>query len=310
MSTQSNPISQKLHEIKLSEFLKGQEVVTVTENDTVETVIRLLNKHGIHSCPVLSESGQCVGVIDMLAIMKHVVAIAPAQEGATPYNLSVASRAISWKKIGDLLVEQNVSFIPLEVDEFANLALDVFGSGVHRSPVLNSEGKVVETVSQSDFVRWLHNQSETYLKNMEVWESRLTDLGLGSSEVVSVRDTDLVINVIRTMSEQELTAVPIVNENGQLVGNFSATDLKAMCQENWPSFFIPVSQYLAEHSPTSLMSIGMSLDFATLNTALKYFNDYPQHRVWILENEKPVGVVTHTDILQFVRNYEYGVTAA
>jgi CBS domain-containing protein len=307
----SNPIYEKLHTTKLEEFIQSKGVFTVNEEDTVETVITLLNTEGVHSCPVLSNDGACVGVIDMLAIMKHVASICPTQEGSTPYDLEVASRAISWKKIGEILLQSGVPFVSLNKDENASLPLEVFGSAcqIHRSPVLNSDGTVADTVSQSDYIRWLYDQSQTYLKNLEVWNNKLADIGMGKSEIVTVRDTDMVIEVLRTMSSDNLYAVAVVDEDGKLVGNFSATDLKAMCQENWPSFFTPVSEYLASHSPTSLFasssgSSGLNLDYATLSTALEYFHESPQHRVWVLEDGRPVGVVTHTDVLRFVKSYE------
>ena len=301
LNNQSNQVTKKLHEIKLSDFLKGQSVVTVNYNDTIDTAIMLLNKHNIHSCPV-EDNGSCVGVVDMLAIMRHILLVCPSEDYNKPYNLEVAGRAIALKKVGDLLEEQEVPFVALEVNEFANLALDVFSSGIHRTPVLDSEGKVVETISQSDFVKWIYDQSNTYLKKFDVFDKKVMDLGLSQKVVTSVKSTDTVIKSIWTLVYNNLSAVPIVNDNGDLVGNFSATDLKVLCQENWPSFFVPVLDYLKEHSPNSVSTLGLPQNL-TLRDALGYLNDHNYHRVWVLNGKAPVGVVSHTDLMKFFQEY-------
>jgi CBS domain-containing protein len=303
----SRPIFDKLHQTQLEEFLQAKEVHTVKETDTVEAVIKVLNENGIHSCPVVDENNKCVGVIDMLAIAKHIVLMCPREDGE--YILEVASRAISLKKIGDLIVEHGTPFVPLDKSEPASMALEVFTGGcqIHRSPVLNHESEVIDSISQSDFIRWFHEQSDTYLKNLEIWDTPLAEAGLNHSSVTTVGSDERLIDVIQKMADTNLYAVAVVDSDGKLVGNFSATDLKAICQENLPSFFVSVSDYLAKHSPTSLTSSGLSAgldtNHATLSSVLNYFGQYSHHRVWLVEDDKPVGLVTHTDLMTFAKSY-------
>jgi CBS-domain-containing membrane protein len=190
------------------------------------------------------------------------------------------------------------------------MALEIFtgGSQIHRSPVLNHKYEVVDSVSQSDYVRWLREQSTTYLKNLEIWDTSLSEVGFDHSVVTTVSKDEVVADVIGKMAEQNLYAVAVVDSDGKLFGNFSATDLKALCRESLPSLFVTVGEFLASHSPTSLtsggLSTGLNVDHATLSSVLNYFNQYPHHRVWLVDDDqKPVGLITHTDLIAFAKNY-------
>ena len=74
----------------------------------------------------------------------------------------------------------------------------------------------------------------------------------------------------------KLYAVPIVYNDGKLVGNFSATDLKHMYRNESPCLNMTV------YSPSSIYYQGLFKDYTTLGMVLKHFN----HRVWLVDEGK------------------------
>lgn len=313
MSTLANPISKKLHSLKVS-ALMTDKLVTVKSTDLLEHVVKVLSDNKLHSCPVLDENGTCVGVIDMLDIVSHAIAVAPDAKAATfarwdpatnvKLALESASRCLALQTAA-LVMNQSGrnAYVPLESDNEATLAVDIFAVGVHRSAILDKTGKVVGTLSQSDLVKWLISESKSYLKDIAALDLYLNDLGLGGSALATVKEDWSVVKVLQVLSATGVSAVPVVDKVGKIVGNFSAVDLVGLYKDNLPHFDATIKDYLKKHAPQSLSVETLNYRDTTLKALLKYFEEKPHHRVWIVEGDRPVGVVSHTDLMAFIRDY-------
>jgi predicted transcriptional regulator len=238
----------------------------------------------------------------MLDILSHVVEMSP--DTFDKRSIGTAGRAIALINVKQVIDKSNRDpYTPLFVEEPSTLAVDLFSSGIHRAPILNKELNIIGSLSQSDIIKWLYEQSNTYLKNSKVFKQSINELGLGQVVPISVRKDNIVIDVLKVINEHDISAVPVVDDEGKLVGNFSVTDLKKMYTETWISLNLTIYDYLSKHSPSSLINQGLSSDYTTLHNVLEYFNTYPYHRVWILDNDKPLGVISHTDIMKLIKNY-------
>jgi len=309
----TNVATKKLHTLKVSHFTAEQQLTTVRDVDTLETVVKTLSDAKIHSCPVVDENGVCVGVIDMLDIVVHALNVAPAAptaavvvtrwDGNVKLALETAARALSLETAAKIMNSSGKNnYVPIQEDNEATLAVDVFAKGIHRAPLLNREGALVGSLSQSTLLRWLIEESKSYLKDWPALELYLADLGLGAASVVTVRDTDSVVHVLAALAAAGVSAVPIVDADGKLIGNFSATDLVGLYSEKLPDFEQTVVGYLKAHSPQSLNSASLIGNHTTLKDVLAFFDANPYHRVWITESGKPIGVVSQTDIMAFLHD--------
>jgi CBS domain-containing protein len=311
---QNNPVSTKLHSIKLSEMVGDQSTIySVKGSNSLEEVVKILSSKKIHSCPVIGEDGNCSGVIDMLDIVSYVLLVAPLSPKESGIDdpikalkdLEMASRAMSLKEVSAIMNKSGKdTYVPLEMDNETTLAVNIFAGGIHRAPVVDAEGKLTGTLSQSTIVKWFIEQAKTYLKDFSALSLYLSDLGLGSGGVVAVTEDTTVLEVLKTLDKNGVSAVPVVDGEGKLVGNFSAVDLKEMYTEKWPSFQLPVKEYLEKHSKSSLVSESLDYQGSTLQDVLNFFDTHPFHRVWVVTEGKPVGVVSHTDIMTFLRDYQ------
>lgn len=315
MSTLSNPISKKLHTIKLSQLVEGQKIVTVKATDALYAVVKVLHENNLHSAPVLDAKGVCVGVIDMLDIAAYAISVAPTEKDTVSWSrwepaanpklaLETAGRALTIVPASAVMNKSGKdNYVPLEMDSVATLAVDVFATGVHRSPILDKEGKVVGTLSQSALVKWLISESKSFLKNLEALDLYLNDLGLGGSALVTVKEDWSVVKVLTVLAAAGVSAVPVVNAKGKIVANFSAVDLVGLYNDNLPKFSQTILAYLKEHAPQTLVTEGLTYRDTKLSDLLNYFESKPHHRVWIVDEGRPTGVVSHTDIMAFIRDY-------
>lgn len=130
--------------------------------------------------------------------------------------------------------------------------------GVHRVPVVNEKGEVVNILSQSSLITFLNHSCA----NLAEFKSTLKELHLGSKPVISVHKDVPAIEAFRLMDKKKISGVAVVDTDGKLVGNTSASDLKLFLKT--PSIDLlnmPIMQFL---NKIRQESIDVSLNFKYL----------------------------------------------
>lgn len=192
-------------------------------------------------------------------------------------------------------------------------------AGIHRVPVTNKEGKVVNLVSQSDVVRKLYQEAtngklkhlpimyEQFLSSSNYFsENPLPNTGLGAQRragLVLITDDTPLKEVMQTMIDKGITGIGVVDKAGFFVGNFSAQDLAGLYKETLPDFGVTIKEFLETYSPKSLCHSQILRSDCNLGDVLKVMVDKGYHRVWLLDENKPTGLVSMTDILVFIRDF-------
>ena len=113
-------------------------------------------------------------------------------------------------------------------------ACEMFALGLHRVIVRNKEG--FKTVfSQSDVIFWLAEDVEGRLGDLA--HKSVSDLKLGSRDIVSINENDIAIDAFFKMNDQQVSGLVVLNDKGEAVGNFSSSDLKGIFFFYFPKFF-------------------------------------------------------------------------
>ena len=146
----------------------------------------------------------------------------------------------------------------------------------------------------------------------DVGDKTLKELGLGVSGVFTTPRNSSVVwivlpltfhaylylqyNALHLMQTKLISGVALVDDDGKLAGNFSATDLRGLYLEKFPMLLQPVSDYLEEFSPSSLNAYCVKAD-ATFANVVKELVESKLHRLWVIDDDyKPIGIVSLTDI--------------
>lgn len=303
-----NAIYEALHSVKLADFVNRAEHVQVLDtNSTVEAAVKFLSEKNILSAPVVdAKTKDCVGIIDMLDIVHYIVRAAPEPSQLHENyfkSLEMFGRVIALETVNYVLnASGRDPYVPIYHENPVTLLVSLFAKGIHRAPVLDANNKVINTTSQSDIVRYLAEHLHMG-KAKAMGETPVSKLGLGANTPVVVFHDDSVLKALQTIKEKGVSAVGVVDEQGKLVGNFSASDLKGLYREQLPSLTLSVREYLKKHSPKSLSPISTPKD-ATLMEVAKMLKENKLHRLWVLdENRKPAGVITLTDLMGLVENH-------
>lgn len=108
---------------------------------------------------------------------------------------------------------------------------------VHRIPIVDSAGDLVSIVSQSHLVKLLRDNHSKF----PAMKKKIGPLKLGYREVLSVKTNQRAIDAFNLIHKtvnfrmsyysylnflQKVSGVAVLNEQQELVGNLSASDLK------------------------------------------------------------------------------------
>ncbi len=192
--------------------------------------------------------------------------------------------------------------MPVYLHNPATEVIDIFARGVHRTALVNEDGQVVGIVSQSNVVtelaKHLHMGELKELGNRSI-----ASLGLGKQAVTTISDHDSVLQALHRLDHTGFSALAVVHRNGRMCGNFSASDLRGLTQEQFPGFLRTVQDFLELHSPKSLAPVVVHAE-ASLSTVVHQLSGHHLHRVWVVDGDyKPIGVVSLTDIMRLLRDF-------
>lgn len=295
-------------------------------NTTIRECLQTLQSRNILSTPVLDENQRLVAFVDVLDILLYITRLVPS---SVNWNLASEQQYEQFKSLGRQFDETPLK----EVVEYCKLVLlydenifkvkkttkiiellDIFQYGVHRVPVMSEDGLTVEgLLSQTDLLTVISQCMHLLDKNERA--KSLIELGIEPREtLISMYQGDKVINVIRKMSQtlrKPVSAVPLVDADGKLVANFSASNLKGITQHNFEELLLPAIEFLKRQSSDKAFSFHALFEsskslhpvICTVNSSFQdvvyQLTTNRVHRLWMVDREeKPIGFVSMTDVFK------------
>lgn len=299
----SNPVYQHLHNVVVKDIAQAG-LVSIKSTDSVEAAIKILADNKILSVPVIDKN-TVIGVLDIVDVVHFVNKVAPDEQSLKEnelLSLEVAGRALALESVSAIINASGKDpYVPIDEHNKVSMAVNLFAGGIHRVPVANSTGAIVGTLSQTDVVKYLHaHLVEGELKH--VGNKTVKELGLSNKTVVTVNIHDCVLAAIEVIVDRSTSGVGVIDSTGKLAGNLSASDCKGLYKEQFPSFLLPVGDYLEKHSPGSLNPI-CATENTTLIEVINEMVDNHIHHLYVIEDFKPVGIISATDIMKSIRDF-------
>jgi CBS domain-containing protein len=283
------------------------KLVCIDENQTVAEALEILKDSKIISLPVRNAKNTLVGMLDVLDLITLCVTKF-SKVSIMAYDSWQQMEEFAEKKVKDLL---NISGRNnwCSVDYKAPLVtLTSFLSkpNFHRIVVLNEVKDVVGIISQSKLVEVLYNKRESLSDKLKI-----TAKELARSPVESIDMNKFVIDAFRKIWDQQVTGIAVVDEQGKLVGNISASDLtRTHYKPIGPiihDLYQPIKyfNYIRTSSKDKILMAEMPRyppitvqPNDTLEAVMKTIVENKIHRVYLVDdNSKPVGVISLGDII-------------
>jgi len=276
----------------------SRSMITVNKNTTVHETLKILYDTGILSVPVTDQNihsypKHIAGFVDLLDILAYLIHICEAYSVTYSTPPALASAFMN-KPVGDLIDYSSRDRFKtvLEEDDILTV-MEVLGRGSHRVGVVNVLSDIQNLISQSDIVKLI--AANLYLLGVDA-NKQIQDLGFGGRRLVVLNASETALNSFKLMSQAKVSAAPIVNEQGALVGTLSVSDLKGLVAESFENLVgttlaFSEKHHYVQHAP---LVCSPKDTFAQVVTNVAQSR---KHRVWVVDNDyKPLGVLSHTDI--------------
>lgn len=321
MTTQlaSPRLREFLHQGSISDLLlrKSKTIVEVQSTDTLAVAVKTLSDSQILSVPV-KEEGEYIGYLDVLDVVTFVLLTYSEGEDVKTMQWS------DWCQNIDELTHRGVEFGNTQVKEVMNASkrdkwcplengtlyqlIEVFARGVHRVPIISAPGHILGLLSQSDIISMLHKEArQEGLIDEALGAMTLKDLGLDRSEgIITMSVNAQAIHAFWDIYFNKVSAVAVTDKEGKLLGNLSASDIRGIggLSRRFSALLLPLGEFTQIEGPEFSKSAIKCGATSTFDEVITLLAENKIHRVWVVENEKPVGLVSTTDIMKVITRLE------
>ena len=222
-------------------------IITSDISDTPISAFKKLLNNKILSTPIL-EHGKFAGFIDMKDLIEFVVfavdiALDQIKNGANVKNIeeNIFDKATTEISIRYLALRHSSAYVHKN-NSFYDAAL-FLSKGYKRVAVLNHSSEVVHIVTQSNIIGLIN---ESLGEFNDVLNINVKEAAIGN-DAISVPVSMPALEVLKLMVYRQVAGVPLVDEEGNWIATFSASDLNLFLQ--YPSIEkikLPIIEFLME----------------------------------------------------------------
>jgi len=276
-------------------------LISFSKSDTLSHVFKGLVEHKILSAPVFDPIHHTYNAfVDMVDIVAYFVSNFSEKELS---DLGSVQQLLSTERCGKASdCSGRDPFRPVEAMASLLTAITkMVRSGVHRIPVINSEGDLVTIVTQSHVVKYVYQYTSKF---GNLGHTPIESLDMIHKPVVTVGLADKALEAFKSMHENRISAVAVVDESGRLVGNISVSDLKLIGYDG--SLFTRLHYSVAQFMKLLAQDRGNKVEAPVCVTAGATFSDVVSklvnsriHRVYLVDSTfAPLGVLTQKEVLK------------
>lgn len=285
------------------------DMVVVGENESIENVLKTLERHKIQSVPIKAKDGAIVGFFDVLDLLFYLVSDESKDNIGALYQKSAT---LPFQRVLDMIdLSKRNPYAPVHLDDPIGAALLLFSQPVHRVPVHDEAENLVGILSQSDLIKYFVHHPDLL---SEIIDLSVLELRLGTSEakldkLISINKKLPAIEAFKLMNTHYLSAVAVVDDEGHLFSSISATDLRNISFNLADEFSLKALALPAqEFIDLSRKVRGQQQDFlvwcqpgSALRDVIRHMYENHVHRVYLVDNYiNFFGVVSVTDIARLL----------
>ena len=298
-----------LKSVTCYEFLPLSAKVAVLDSSLlVANAVGALLQNGFHSAPLYDTiTHSFVGMFTVTDLIRLILYLDKSC-GCYDEALTQVS-SMTLKRLNDLPFRNfsPESLVQLKPDAtLLDAAKTLLDLRIHRLPVVSDDNLILSVLSQSKIVRFIARNVPFQFINFKCqkhqkWNSKISELDICSKNVNCVQETILLREALFIILEQGFSALPIVDENDQVLDVFEKYDVLELARYG-PTLDLNITLGQAISSCRSLQFEGIhtaSLD-DTLGSLMETTKRTSVHRFIVINQDRKVqGIIALQDILNF-----------
>jgi len=297
----------------LIEDNKGFDLVYVEANETVSNTLRKMKDKNISSLPVRDDNGQLASTIDVLDIVtfvytKFAKVSLLAQESFQQMEEFANQRVWNLTNISGRNDFHTIRYDKPLQDVISMLT----NPHIHRVAVVNEQKDIVGFISQSALIDFFYKNKDRLEPGLKKFlDEKLESWITSSGPVQVIHMQEFLIEAFRRIWENQISGIGVVDDEGRLVANISASDLKKLhvfpVGELIGQLYQPIKKFLNIRADIKDKVMMANIPKAepivvskndTMSTILELTSTKHIHRVFLVdEKQKPVAVISLCDIL-------------
>jgi len=199
-------------------------------------------------------------------------------------------------------------FVKVSADQsLHDVAILLSDSSIHRVPVVDNNGKIVNIISQSNINQLLAQQ----LQNEAVNRSgpSIDSINIGTHKnIITIHQNAAVIDAFRILDKKKISGIALIDDTGRMVGVTTGKDLGLFLEyADIKLLEQPIGTYLKyiRSRSQNILEVPAVAVFgkSKLVYAIGLIASTKIHRLFICDSEeayRPVGVISITDILRYL----------
>jgi len=297
-------------------FPRNEKVITLNSKTKLYDGFQTLLQNNILSAPVWDlTTEKYIGFLDIRDLVAFVVYIYDNQKvnndsrledlilhGVGQFNTPTTDGVtISY------LARRHKFVTVKETDTVEQATRVLADQSIHRIPVVDESGQLVNIISQSSFIHIINK----YFINPIGQEDHSTIAQLhqiGSTPVLSVQKSETVINTFRILDLKNKSGIALTDSTGKLVGTTTGKDLGLFLKSpTLATLNLPIFEHLQQIRSSETIDIKTPCIAVfpkdTLSRAIALIAATRVHRVFVVDNEdnyRPIRVISVTDILNYL----------
>jgi CBS domain-containing protein len=309
--TEENSFRKLVAETLVGSLQAPKHMIVVKSSYSPYEGFKTLVDNNILAAPVLDEkTNKFTGFLDIRDLVSFVVFVDDDQKSDVPQNLHelIMHGCKLFKAELDgvtvtYLSRRNPFHQVSTTDSLLKVCEDL-SKGLHRVPVVDQQGKLVNIISQSSIISFLSKHEKTIKSQVH---QTLGELNLGTKPVISVKQDTPAIDTFRLMDKKKISGVAVVDNHGRFVGNTSASDLKLFMRTlSLDILARPTMEFLKIIRQESIEIKSPTISVSTHDTlavAISKLASTKIHKLFVADDQdgyKPLAVVSLTDILRYL----------
>ncbi|XP_039612399.1 5'-AMP-activated protein kinase subunit gamma-1-like isoform X1 [Polypterus senegalus] len=171
---------------------------------------------------------------------------------------------------------------------------------IHRLPVIDPDsGNVLYILTHKRILKFLHIFG-SLIPKPRFLQKTINDLGIGTFQnVATVQENATVYEALSIFVERRVSALPVVNEEGRVVGLYSRFDvINLAAQKSYNNLDIPVKEAL-QRRPHFMEGVLKCYPHETMEVIIDRIAEAEVHRLVLLDESGFVkGIISLSDLLQ------------